>query len=252
MVRKKAFTFMTNEFFEDLENKTILVMGASQGIGRQLATDLAKLKAIPFLSSRNEEKLKELAKDLNTAYCVCDINDDESIKKLVQELPELDGVCVVSGVVKLVPPKMLQRKTIEPQITTNLTSPISLIGHLLKTKKIKDSGSVVFTSAAARLCHPPCTASYAAAKMGLLGLTRSLVADVSFSNKIRFNVASFDYVESEMSKSFEINDADIVAVSPLDYSSFPFLFLISQRSRWINGQIIAADAGRMLGKSRYA
>ena len=239
-------------FFEDLENKTILVMGASQGIGKQLASDLAKLKARPLLSSRNEEKLKELAQELNTEYCVCDINDDESIKQLVQELPELDGVCVVSGVVKLVPPKMLQRKTIEPQISTNLTSPISLIGHLLKSKKIKDSGSVVFTSAAARLCHPPCTAPYAAAKMGLLGLARSLVADVSFSNKIRFNVASFDYVESDMSNSVEVNDEDIVGVSPVDYSSFPFLFLISQRSRWINGQIIAADAGRMLGKSRYA
>lgn len=240
-------------FFEDLEHKTILVMGASQGIGKQLATDLAKLKARPFLSSRNEEKLKVLAQELNTEYCVCDINDDESIKQLVQQLPELDGVCVVSGVVKLVPPKMLQRKIIEPQITTNLISPISLIGHLLKSKKIKDSGSVVFTSSSARLSHTTCTAPYAAAKMGLLGLVRSLVADVSFSNKIRFNVASFDYVESEMIEKMKlVKETDTIGVSPVEYSSFPFLFLISQRSKWINGQIIAADAGRMLGKSRYA
>ena len=64
---------------------------------------------------------------------------------------------------------------------------------------------------------------------------------------------SFDYVETEMIKDIkEIETDRIVGVSPVKYSSTPYLFLLSKMSRWTTGQLIAADAGRMLGKVRYA
>ena len=70
--------------------------------------------------------------------------------------------------------------------------------------------------------------------------------------KIRVNTVSFDYVETDMIKAVKATTTDIIGIAPVEYSSMPYLFLLSQMSRWISGQIIAADAGRMLGKVRYA
>lgn len=238
-------------FFEDLKNKKILIVGASQGIGRELCLNLNKHGSYIYSLSRNEEKLNELNNEIKSKSLVCDINDEKQVKSAIEKIEPLDGVCFVSGIVKLIPPKLLMRKTVEPQILTNLISPICFLGELLKKKKIKDSASIIFTSASARHNNSPCTVPYAAAKMGLIGAVKSLIKDLSFTRKIRLNNVSFDYVDTPMIKDVKIEDKNIIGVSPLKYTSIPYLFLLSEKSSWINGQIIAADAGRMLGKNRY-
>jgi len=64
---------------------------------------------------------------------------------------------------------------------------------------------------------------------------------------------SFDYVITEMVKDIDYSqfENDIVGASPVEYTSLPYLYLLSKMSRWVTGQIIAADAGRMLSKTRY-
>jgi hypothetical protein len=69
---------------------------------------------------------------------------------------------------------------------------------------------------------------------------------------MRVNTVSFDYVETDMIKAVQTTTVDTIGIAPIEYSSMPYLFLLSSMSRWISGQIIAADAGRMLGKVRYA
>lgn len=238
-------------FFDDLKDKKILVVGASQGIGKELCINLGICGSDIYSLSRNETKLRELTSQIKSKSIICDINDEKQVQEAVEKIEPLDGVCFVSGIVKLIPPKLLMRKTVEPQILTNLISPICFLGELLKKKKIKDHCSVIFTSAAGRLNHPKCTASYSASKMGLIGAVRSLISDLSFKNKIRLNNVSFDYVDTPMIKDVQTEDKNIIGISPVEYTSFPYLFLLSERSKWINGQIIAADAGRMLGKNRY-
>ena len=243
-------------FFDDLKNKKILVVGASQGIGKQVCIQLNKLGSKIYALARNKQNLKNLSEQIDAKLLECDINIEKQVVSIANEIDPIDGICFIAGFVKLLPPKFLMKKTIEPQFTTNIISPLSFLGEFLRKKKINDKASIIFTSASARMNHPPCSVPYASAKMGLIGASKALVKDLSFSNKMRFNVVSYDYVETEMVKNMKVNDKDlndkdIISVSPVEHTATPYIFLLSSRSKWINGQIIAADAGRMLSKTRY-
>jgi NAD(P)-dependent dehydrogenase (short-subunit alcohol dehydrogenase family) len=240
--------------FEDLKDKKILIVGASQGIGKNLVTTLAQLGAHLYIASRNIEKLNLIASELGSnvhPLCLDILNEIDYLKALDQLLP-LDGVCVVAGSVKLIPPKLLNRKLIDEQLTINLGAPLALIGSLLKKGLIKDSASIIFTSSVVRHSQASSSSPYAAAKMGLLGATKSLAADLS-KRKIRVNCVSFDYVNTEMTVNINTSNFidGIIGVSPVEFTATPYCFLLSDKSRWITGQVIAADAGRMLTKTRY-
>ncbi len=238
------------KMFEDLKNKNILIVGATRGIGRQLALTLKDLGANLYLTGRNDLILDTLKVEMRASTHLCDIDLDEHVQALASDLRGLDGVCIVGGMVKLTPPKMLSKKIIDQQVITNLASPLNVVGALLKKGCLNQGASIVFTSAAGRICQPPCTAAYAGAKLGLIGATKSLAADLS-PKKIRVNAVSFDYVDTDMIKAIKTTDADTIGISPVQYSSIPYLFALSTMSRWITGQTIAADAGRMLTKVRY-
>lgn len=239
------------KMFEDLKGRNILVVGASRGIGKQLSFLLKELGANLFLTARNEDVLINLKNEIGASVYLCDIDVDEQVQALASEIKGLDGVCLVGGAVKLVPPKMLSKKNIDQQIITNLASPLNVVGALLRKNCLKEGASIVFTSAAGRICQPPCSAPYAGAKLGLVGAAKSLAADLA-TKKIRVNVVSFDYVSTDMIKSLASTPHDdTIGISPVEYSSLPYLFALSNMSRWITGQSIAADAGRMLTKVRY-
>jgi NAD(P)-dependent dehydrogenase (short-subunit alcohol dehydrogenase family) len=154
--------------FEDLKGKNILVVGASKGIGRHLAITLNGLGANLHLAARNIEALNALKDEISCVIYQCDIDKDEDVQALASNVDSLDGVCIVSGVVRLIPPKMLSKKMIDAQLITNLASPLNIIGALLKKNKVNDSASIILTSAGGRLCQPPCTAVYAGAKLGYM------------------------------------------------------------------------------------
>ena len=237
--------------FEDIKGKNILIVGASRGVGKALAISLGQLGANLHLASRKLEDLRAVQREVPSEIYECDVDSEESVNNLAKNIANVDGVCVVSGFVKLIPPKMLSKKMVDAQVITNLSAPIYLVGALLRGNSLNDGCSIVFTSAAGRLCQPPCTAPYAGAKLGLLGAARSLAVDLA-PRKIRVNVASFDYVDTDMIKGVQPTTVDTIGVSPVENSNIPYIFLLSSMSRWVSGQIIAADAGRMLGKVRYA
>lgn len=237
--------------FNDLKHKNILVVGASRGIGKQLALTLKELEANLHLTARNEDALNSLRSEMGGTVYQCDMDVDEQVQALACEVKNLDGVCIVGGMVRLVPPKMLSKKIVDQQILTNLASPLNIVGALLRQNCLNEGASIIFTSAAGRICQPPCSAPYAGAKLGLVGAAKSLAADLS-TKKIRVNVVSFDYVSTDMIKSLnQTPHNDTIGISPVEYSSIPYLFMLSNMSRWITGQSIAADAGRMLTKVRY-
>jgi NAD(P)-dependent dehydrogenase (short-subunit alcohol dehydrogenase family) len=237
--------------FSDLRAKKILVVGASRGIGRQLAKTLIELGAEVSVAARNFDELKNFQNEFPCNIYQCDIDNDEDVQSLASSVEQLDGLCLVSGSVKLIPPKLLSKRMIDAQVITNLASPLNIVGALMKRNKVNNKASIIFTSAAGRLCQPPCTAAYAGAKLGLHGAARSLAVDLS-PKRIRVNTVSFDYVDTDMIKAVQTTTVDIIGIAPVEYSSIPYIFLLSDKSKWISGQIIAADAGRMLGKVRYA
>lgn len=240
--------------YDDLNNKNILVVGASRGIGKQLVNTLNEFGSNIYACARNIDDLESLKNNVSNIVSVhhLDLTSDDSISKFCQDIPEMDGIAIVSGVVKIFPPHMLSRKSAKNMIETNFTGSMSLIGHLLKYKKIKAHGSIVFTSAGARHNQVNASQVYAATKSGLSGFVKTLAADLS-KNKINVNAVSFDYVQSEMIESF-INEElakDIIEIMPIEFTSFYYTYLLSDKSRYMTGQIISAESGRMLSKYRY-
>ena len=238
--------------YSDLKAKRILVIGASTGIGENLVTYLCNLGVDTIVATSNPEKTSENFKSFNN-ISVFPINFDEtgSIDQLADDIPEVDGLAIISGITKVVPPHMMSIQMVHRQIDFNLTKPIYLISKLLNKRKIRNTASIILTSASARINQAPCSTTYAAAKLGIYGAARSFSADLS-AKKIRVNCVSFDYVSSEMTENIKFSGVDqIIGVSPLENTALPYLFLLSERSRWMTGQMLAADAGRMLGKTRY-
>ncbi len=132
-----------------LENKTILVAGASSGIGREVAVECSKLGAIVHILGRNEKKLSETLLSMEGSghrIHICDITHDDELDTLVNELPLLDGLVNCVGVAKVMLMKFLNKKSLNEIIEINAVAPISLMQKLVRKKKFSKKSSVVFTS----------------------------------------------------------------------------------------------------------
>ena len=138
-----------------LEGKTILVTGASSGIGRATAIECSKLGAVVVVTARNEARLKETLDALEGEghkMILCDLTIEEELNNLVEDSPNLDGLVCNAGINKLVPIRMLKAEDMSNIFSVNTFSPIYLLQKLSKKKKIKEDASVVFTSFRHRSC----------------------------------------------------------------------------------------------------
>jgi NAD(P)-dependent dehydrogenase (short-subunit alcohol dehydrogenase family) len=239
--------------FNDLKNKKFVVIGASTGIGLNLSKTIADIGAEVIVGSSNPNEMHSKLDSNKNSFQIkkVDFKNTSSVEKFANDCSEVDGLAIVSGNTKVVPPHLISKKMLDNQLDFNLAIPIYVVSQMLKHKKLKSNSSIVFTSASARINQVPCTAPYAAAKLGLYGATRSLSADLA-PKRIRVNCVSFDYVDTEMITNVKkIDETQILGVSEVSFTCLPYLFLLSERSRWMTGQIVAADSGRMLGKTRY-
>ena len=129
-----------------LEGKTILVAGASSGIGREVAIECSKLGATVHLVARRENKLNETLSMMETGdhqIHVCDITNEDQLNDLVEALPVLDGFSNCVGVAKVMFVKFLSKKTIEEVLDTNAVAPISLTQKLVRKKKFNKKSFLI-------------------------------------------------------------------------------------------------------------
>lgn len=136
-----------------LEGKTILVTGASSGIGRATAIECAKLGASVVITARNEERLKTVFNELDSSFgqdhqmIIADLSTEEGIADLVSKTPSLDGVSSNAGISKgIVPVKFIKDDVMENIMNVNLISHVKLARNLFKKKKLNKGASYVFTS----------------------------------------------------------------------------------------------------------
>ena len=138
---------MYNPF--SLADKTILVTGASSGIGRATAIECSKMGATVILTARNEERLKKTLLQLEGEghqYIVADLTNEDEIKQLVEQIPGLDGTVCAAGISMLRPIQVLSEKDIQSIIATNYTAPVLLTKTLVKKRKLNIEASLVYIS----------------------------------------------------------------------------------------------------------
>ena len=234
-----------NQF--SLENKKILVTGASSGIGRQVAISLSEAGAIVFITGRNEERLLECYRKLKRSgheYFIGDLTEDDQIKILVDKLPALNGVVFSAGITTHMPAKFIRKKDFSEIFEINYLTPVLLAGLIIKKKKLVDSSSLVFMSSIAS-SHPYFGGSlYSSSKAALESYSRTLALELS-QKKIRSNCLSPGFVNTPMVEgagntiSKEVLEefekmAPLGFGEPIDVANAA-LFLLSDASRWVTG-----------------
>jgi NAD(P)-dependent dehydrogenase (short-subunit alcohol dehydrogenase family) len=247
--------------FFSLKGKTILVTGASSGIGRGIATQCSKMGARLVITGRNEQKLGETLQLLDGEghlVIAADLVNQEGIDGLVQECPELNGYVHSAGVLNLCTTRTVNRQNLEQSINTNTIAPIMITNGLLRKKKLKSQSSVVYISSLSGvLIGGTGEISYSATKGALSGYMKTAALELA-SRRIRVNAICPALVPTDLSRQYheivpeEILKAEIPTKYPLgrmgttDDVANAAIFLLSEASSWITGINLVLDGGLTL------
>lgn len=136
-----------------LEGKTILVTGASSGIGRATAIECANLGATVVVTARNSDRLSAVLAELDSSFqqnhqmVLADITTDEGIEKLLEALPAVDGVSDNAGASNGNKPiKFIKDEELSEILNANTIAHVNLAKSLFKKKLLNKNGSYVFTA----------------------------------------------------------------------------------------------------------
>ncbi len=242
-----------------LQGKTILITGASSGIGACTARLCADMGATLVLSARSEQKLADVKDTLSGEehrIIQADVTKEDQLRHLVEQLPALDGLVHSAGMVKAFPVKFIGEKQIEQLFALNYKGPIKLNSFLLKAKKINNGGAVVFMSSISSFFAHKGGALYAGSKAALNAYSKALALEYA-EKKIRSNVIAaamvktplFDRAEQAVSKEMMDKHGDMYPLGfgePEDIAH-AIVFLLSDASRWITGTELIMDGGLSAG-----
>lgn len=240
-----------------LVGKTILVTGASSGIGQTTAVECSKMGANCIITARNEERCRETLSQMKGEkhlIILADLTDAEQLATLVDSCPELDGVVCNAGVMKLTLTQFITEEELTRIQKINLNAPILLIRSLLKKKKIKKGGSIVFTASAAGVYRvSPGNGIYATTKCGIDAFMRTVA--IEFGSKgIRCNSVNPGLVETALIGSFTEEQKEKERMNyPLRRFAQPediaygIAYLLSDASSFVTGTALKIDGGMTLG-----
>lgn len=250
---------MNNNPFS-LEGKTILITGASSGIGREVAISTSKMGAQIIITGRNEERLKNTFGELNGdnhMFILADLTLEDDIIKLVNSINQINGVVHCAGILQPFPIKFIQKKQIDTMFTINYYSAVLLSAKLLKQKKILNQASFVFISSISGTYRPYFGgALYAGSKAAIEAFSKGLAFE-NAGQKIRSNCISPAIIKTpifdEYIGSITIDD-NIKAYEkqyplgfgePVDVANAA-IYLLSDASKWVTGSTIVMDGGLMV------
>ena len=181
---------MNNPF--SLTGKTILITGASSGIGKGIAIACAGMGAQVILNGRNIARLQETLASLEGeghSYIAADLTNAQERIALVEQLSALHGVVHCAGVGSRVPCKMLTQEDIDHVLKPNTEAPMLLQAELLAEKKLQKGASVVIIASAAANMPVAGNAVYSASKAAMVAYAKCLAQELA-PRQIRVNSIS--------------------------------------------------------------
>jgi NAD(P)-dependent dehydrogenase (short-subunit alcohol dehydrogenase family) len=239
-----------------LAGRTVLVAGASRGIGLAIAREVAAAGARTFLGARSLERLEEEAARLvnegHQAEAVrLDVADRASVAEVVAGLPDLDGLVNVAGVNIRKRFEAYTDEEYEHILGTNLHAQVHLT-RLVGTRMLaRGSGKVVFIGSSNQLTSLPYLALYSMTKSAIGGLTRALAAEWG-ARGIQVNCIVPGLIWTDLT-AHVWSDPAIAAwregVQPIPRWGYPediaplAVYLLGSASDFVTGQAIAVDGG---------
>lgn len=246
----------TNPF--SLQNKTILITGASSGIGKATAIECSKMGSKVIITGRNLERLNETYDELEKGEHVviqADLSNQKDLDGLINSIEKIDGIVHSAGISGHLLFNFLKEEQLDEMMDINFKIPTLLTQQLLKQKKINNRGSIVFINSTSGIISSFIGGSiYSASKGALNGLIKGLALEFA-PKKIRFNGVMAAMVETPI---MEKSDVTIEQLN-LDRQKYPLkrygkpeevayavIYLLSDASAWTTGTNILLDGGRTI------
>lgn len=248
---------MYNPF--SLKGKTILVTGASSGIGAETAVECSRLGANVIITGRNEQRLKEtfsrLEKQpsLNHRMLLADLTDESELELLVDQIDRIDGLVNNAGVNRVKPLAFIKQEDFDYVFRNNAFAGIHLIRLLSKRKKFSKNSSIVFTSSVSAQFNAPGRALYASSKAALTSLMRSVAVELADKN-IRANAVLPGMVETKLicvylsdeEREKDMKEYPLKRYGRPEEVAWAIIYLLSDASAWVTGTSLIIDGGFML------
>lgn len=243
----------------DLSGRTIMVTGASSGIGRETAVLLAELGATVVAVGRKHEELEKTAAMIASSQCLIepfDLSVMDSIpgwlKRIAQDHGPLAGLVHSAGVQSYLPLRILSEAKLQETLDVNLKAAVGLAKGFRQKGVCSNPSSIVYLTSVMGLVGQPGQAAYSASKGALVALAKSLALEVAREG-IRINCIAPAVVLTEMSEKGTQSLtgeqlASIQAMHPLGLGkprdiANAAAFLIGDTGRWITGTTLVVDGG---------
>ena len=238
-----------------LTGKTVLVTGASSGIGRASAIEISRLGAKVIMCGRDHERLMQTRQSLegegHSAF-EGDLLEQTTIDRLVEEVPALDGIVLSAGKGLTLPFQFCDREKFDDIFNINFFSPLELLRQLFKKKKLHPGASVVMIASIAGTGRRSVgNAVYGSAKAALQTMVRYTALELA-PKKIRVNGVCPGMVNTPFIHSGALTEEQLEQ----DRASYPLkrygepediahgvAYLLSDASSWVTGTSLVIDGG---------
>jgi 3-oxoacyl-[acyl-carrier protein] reductase len=236
--------------FASLDGKRALVTGASRGIGRAIAEELARAGAEVVVGYRSgQEEAQQLAEEIGGRAVQADVSSPEDARRLVDEAGDVDVLVNNAGLTR---DGLLARMSDDDWRTvleTNLSSVFYTCRAVTRPMMKRRSGAIVNVSSIVGVHGNWGQTNYAASKAGIIGFTKSIARELG-SRGIRANVVAPGYVKTRLTEVLpDEATAAMVANTPLGRVAEPeevagaVRFLASEAASFITGEVLLVDGG---------
>jgi 3-oxoacyl-[acyl-carrier protein] reductase len=236
--------------FASLEGKRALVTGASKGIGRAIAQELARAGATVVVGYRSgKDEAEQLASELGGAAVQADVSSPDDARRLVEEAGDIDVLVNNAGLTR---DGLLARMSDDDWrtvIDTNLSSVFYTCRAVTRPMMKRRGGAIVNISSVVGVHGNWGQTNYAASKAGIIGFTKSLARELG-SRKVRANVVVPGYVKTQLTEVLPEDATNtMLQNTPLGRLGDPedvagaVRFLCSDEASFITGAVLLVDGG---------
>ena len=237
-----------------LKGKTILVTGASSGIGRGIAIACSKMGASVIINGRNEQRLAETLREMRgeeNFSLIADLSQIDAVAIMVRQLPKLDGVVHCAGIGQRILCKQLQESDLDNMMDVNFKAPVMFQTELLRQKKINKGASIVFIASIAYDSPTIGNAMYCASKGAVISYANCLALELA-PRLIRVNCILPAMIWTDLIYKGGITEEELKE----DEKKYPLkrygkpedvanlsVYLLSDASAWMTGSSIQKNGG---------